>query len=93
MTEVDLAAAFHKLSRSGPWVERLAILDDGPTVRIVDRCAEHAGRFGRLRAIIPHDDSEANDEVVLVLQDAGEVVLYRDQSGVPLAASPVASQT
>jgi hypothetical protein len=53
-------------------------------VQVVDRCTEHVGRFGRLRAIIPHDDSDANDELVLLLDNIEEAVLYRDQVGAPL---------
>jgi hypothetical protein len=35
--------------------------------------------------VIPHDQSEANDELVLILNDGMEVTLYRDQ----VSARPV----
>jgi hypothetical protein len=89
MTEVDLVIALHKISRCRPWLERMAIFDKGPTVQIVDHYAEHAGGTGTLLAVIPHDDCEVNDELVLLLDNAGEVVLCRDQiSVVPLADTP-----
>jgi Family of unknown function (DUF6166) len=85
MAGSDIAATFEKLCRDRPWLDRLAILDEGPAVQIVDRYAERSGEFGRLPAVIPHDESEANDELVLVLADNSEVTLYRDQvSAVPL---------
>jgi len=44
----------------------------------VNRYAERSGEFGHLSAVIPHDESEANDEVLLVLADDSEIALYRD---------------
>jgi hypothetical protein len=61
MADSDITAVFHKLSRSHPWLERLAIVDEGPIVHVVDPCAEHEGKHGRLRAIIPQEDCDAND--------------------------------
>jgi len=33
--------------------------------------------------VIPHDESEANDELVMILKDGAEVTLYRDQVRAP----------
>jgi hypothetical protein len=52
-------------------------------MQIVDKYAERFGEFGRLAAVIPHDQSEANDELVLILNDGMEVRLYRDQVSAP----------
>jgi hypothetical protein len=64
-----------------PWLQRLAALEDGPTVRIVDRSAEYAGELISVRAIVPYDDSEAHDDVVGVLADGTEICVHRDQVG------------
>jgi hypothetical protein len=80
MTSSDIARVIEKLGRDHPWLDRLALFDDGPTMQIVDKYAERFGEFGRLAAVIPHDESEANDELVLILNDSTEVtLLYRDQ--------------
>jgi hypothetical protein len=39
------------------------------TVQIVDRYVEHPGEFVTVVAIVPHDSSETNDEVVVALHD------------------------
>ena len=86
MTDGDIAAAFHKLCGARPWLDRLAIFEEGPIAQIVDLCVEHIGEFGTLCAIVPHDASEDNDEIVLVVAQEVEISLYRDQvSGVPLS--------
>jgi hypothetical protein len=54
-------------------------LEDGPTVQIVDRYADHPGEFVAVVAIVPHDNSETNDEVVVSLQDGSQLSLYRHQ--------------
>jgi hypothetical protein len=79
MSDSDIVAVFYKLVQDRPWLDRLAILDEGPTLQIVDFYAEYAWEFGRLLAIVPHDESENNDEVVLAVSDSGEIALYRDQ--------------
>jgi hypothetical protein len=85
MESSDIAAVFEKLLRDRPWLDRLAIWDQGPALQIVGKYAGRSGEFGRLSAVIPHDESDANDELVPVLADNGQVTLYRDQvSGVRL---------
>jgi len=59
-------------------------LEEGPTVQIVDRYAEHTGEFVTVVAIVPHDGSETNDEVVVSLQDGSQLSLYRDQVSVAM---------
>jgi hypothetical protein len=66
-------------------LDRLALFENGPTMQIVDKYTERSGEFGRLAAVIPHDQSEANDELVLILNDGMKVTLYRDQA----SAGPV----
>jgi len=85
MTGSDIACVLEKLCRDRSWLDRLAILEGGLTVQIIDKYAEHSGEFGRLAAVIPHDEVEANDELVLILNDGSEATLYRDQvSAAPL---------
>src|SRR5579883_627449 len=79
MTGSDIAHVIEKLCRDHPWLDRLALFDDGPTMQIVDKYTEGYGEFGRLAAVVPHDESEANDELVLILNGSTEVTLYRDQ--------------
>ena len=74
------------------WLDRLTILDDGPTVQIVDSYEEHAGEFGRLLAIVSHDESEDHDEIVLGLPHSGEIALYRDQISSILLNTGVAAK-
>jgi hypothetical protein len=59
-------------------------LEDGPTVQIVDRYAEHPGEFVTVVAIIPRDNDEANDEVVVSVQDGSQLSLYLDQVSVAM---------
>ena len=82
LNDDDLIRIFEAMCIDRPWLERLAVLEDGPTVRIVDRSAEHAGEFVKVRAIVPYDESEAKDEVVGVLADGMEICIYRDQVGI-----------
>jgi hypothetical protein len=82
ITGRGIALVFEKLCRDHPWLDRLAVFEDGPTVQIVDRYAERSGKFGRLATVIPHDESEANDELVVILNDGSEITLYRDQVSV-----------
>jgi len=35
-------------------------------------------------AIVPHDHSETNDEIVVALQDGSQLSLYRDQLSVAM---------
>lgn len=79
LTDEDLVTIFEKMSIERPWLDRLAVLEDGPTVQIVDQYAEHSGESVTVLAIVPHDQSEANDEVVIRLPDRTELSLYRDQ--------------
>ena len=79
MTGSAIAHIFEKLCRDRPWLNRLALFEDGPNMQIVDKYTERYGEFGRLLAVLPHDESEANDELVLILEDNIEVTLYRDQ--------------
>ena len=58
--------------------DRLAVVEDGPTVQIVDRYAVHPGEFVTVVAIVPHD-IEANDVVVVSVQDGSQLSLYLDQ--------------
>jgi hypothetical protein len=50
----------------------------------VDRYAEHPGEFVTIVAIVPHDGSEANDEVVVSLQDGSQLSVFRDQISVAM---------
>jgi hypothetical protein len=85
MTATDIVAVFQRLLRARPWLDRLAILDDGPALQVVDSYARPAGEFGRLLAVVPQGEPEDGDEVVLVLADGDEIALYRDQvSSVPV---------
>ena len=79
LTDQDLVTIFEKMSIERPWLDRLAVLEDGPTVQIVDRYAEHSGESVTVLAIVPHDQPEANDEVIVRLPDIYELSLYRDQ--------------
>ena len=82
LTDDDLVRIFETMCKERPWLDRLAVLEDGPTVQIVDRYAEHPGEFVTVVAIVPHDSAEANDEVVVSLQDGSQLSLYRDQVSV-----------
>ena len=84
LTDDDLVRVFETMCKERPWLDRLAVLEDGPTVQIVDRYAEHRGEFVTLVAIVPHDGSESNDEVVVSLQDGSQLSLYRDQVSVAM---------
>ena len=79
LTDDDLVRIFEKMSIERPWLDRLAMLENGPTVQILDRYAENTGEFATLLAIVPHDESETNDEVVVTLPNKAELSLYRDQ--------------
>jgi hypothetical protein len=79
LTDDDLVRILEKMSIERPWLDRLVVLENGPTVQIVDRYAENTGEFATILAIVPHDESEANDEVVVTLPDITELSLYRDQ--------------
>lgn len=46
ITGTDIAAVFEKLCRDRPWLDRLAVFEDGPIVQIVDKYAERPGKFG-----------------------------------------------
>ena len=72
------------MCKQRPWLDRLAILEDGPTVQIVVRYAEHPGEFVTIVAILPHDCYDANDEVVMSLQDGSQLSLFRDQVSVAM---------
>ena len=72
------------MCKERPWLDRLAVLENGPTVQIVDRYAEHPREFVTVVAIVPHDGSEMNDEVVVSLQDGSQLSLYRDQVSVAM---------
>jgi hypothetical protein len=52
MTATDIVAVFQRLLRARPWLDRLAIVDDGPYLQVVDSYAGHAGEFGRLLAVV-----------------------------------------
>ena len=69
LTASDLARIFERMCVRCPCIDRLAILEEGPTVQIVDPYAEHAREFARLLAP-SREDSEANDQVVLAMSDA-----------------------
>jgi len=85
LTDDDLVRIFETMCKERPWLDRLAVLEDGPTVQIVDRYAEHPGEFVTLVAIVPHDKAEANDEVIVSLQgDGSQLSLFRDQVSVAL---------
>ena len=45
LTDEDLMRSFETMCKERPWLDRLAILENGPTVQIVDRYAEHPGEF------------------------------------------------
>ena len=75
LTDDDLVRIFETMCKDRPWLDRLAVLQDGPTVQIVDRHAEHAGEFVTVVAVVPHDASETNDEVVVSLQDGSQLSL------------------
>ena len=78
LTDDDLVRIFETICKDRPWLDRLAVLEDGPTVQIVDRYAEHPGEFVTVVAIVPHD-SEANDVVVVSVQDGNQLSLYLDR--------------
>jgi hypothetical protein len=78
-TDDDLVRVFETMCKERPWLDRLAVLEDRPTVQIVDRYAEHPGELVTIVAILPHDGSEANDEVVVALHDRSQLSLFRDQ--------------
>ena len=84
LTDDDLVRIFETMCKERPWLDRLAILEDGPTVQIVDRYAEHPREFVTVVAIVPHDSSEENDEVVVSVQDGSQLSLYRDQVSVAM---------
>jgi hypothetical protein len=84
LTDDDLVRIFETMCKERPWLDRLAVVEDGPTVQIVDRYAEHPGEFVTVVAIVPHDHSEANDEVVVSLQDGSQLSLFRDQVSVAM---------
>jgi len=84
LTDNDLVRIFERMCKERPWLDRLAVLEDGPTVQIVDRYAEHPGEFVTVVAIVPHDSSETNDEVAVSLQDGSQLSLYRDQVSVAM---------
>ena len=84
LTDDDLVRSFERMCKDRPWLDRLAVLEDGPTVQIVDRYAEHPGAFVTVVAIVPHDPSEVNDEVVVSLADGSQLSLYRDQVSVAM---------
>jgi hypothetical protein len=84
LTDDDLVRLFETMCQERPWLDRLAVLEDGPTVQIVDRYAEHPGEFVTIVAIVPHDNEEANDEVVVSLQDGSQLSLFRDQVSVAM---------
>ena len=79
LTDDDLVRIFETMCKERPWLQRLAVLEGGPTVQIVDRYADHPGEFVTVVAIVPHDNSEINDEVVASLQDGSHLSFYRDQ--------------
>jgi hypothetical protein len=83
LADEDLVRSFEAMCKERPWLDRLAVLEGGPTVQIVDRYAEHAGEFVTVVAIVPHDSSEENDEVILSVQD-GQLSLYRDQVSIAM---------
>ena len=78
LTDDDLVRIFETMCRERPWLDRLAVLEGGPTVQIVDQYAEHPGESVTVVAIVPHD-SEANDVVVVSAQDGSQLSLYLDQ--------------
>jgi hypothetical protein len=79
MTDSDIAAAWHKLCGARPWLDRLAIFEEGPIVQIAYPYVEHTGEFGKLCANVPHDASGDIDEIVLAVAHEVEISLYRDQ--------------
>lgn len=79
LSDDDLVRIFETMCKERPWLQRLAVLEGGPTVQIVDRYADHHGEFVTVVAIVPHDNSEINDEVVASLQDGSHLSFYRDQ--------------
>jgi len=46
--------------------------------------AEHPGESVTVVAILPHDNAETNDEVVVSFQDRSQLSLYRDQLSVAM---------
>ena len=84
LTDDDLVNSFETMCKERPWLDRPAVLEDGPTVQIVDPYAEHPGEFVTIVAIVPHDGSEQNDEVVVALQDGSQLSLFRDQVSVAM---------
>ena len=79
LTDNDLVRIFETMCRERPWLDRLAVLEGGPTVQIVDQYAEHPGESVTVVAIVPHDNYETNDEVVVSLQGGSQLSLYRNQ--------------
>lgn len=49
MTGSDIARVFEKLRRDRPWLDRLAIFANGPTVQIVDKYADAPVNWGDLQ--------------------------------------------
>jgi hypothetical protein len=82
LTDDDLVRIFETMCKERPWLD--AVLEDGPTVQIVDRYADHPGESVTVVAIVPHDGSETNDEVIVSLQDGSQLRLYRDQLSVAM---------
>ena len=75
LTGDDRVRIFERMCGERPWLDRLAVLEDGPTVQIVDRYADHPGEFVTEVAIVPHDHSETNNEVVASLPDGSQLSL------------------
>ena len=75
LTGDDLVRIFERMCGERPWLDRLAVLEDGPTVQIVDRYADHSPEFLTVVAIVPHDHSETNNEVVASLPDGSQLSL------------------
>jgi hypothetical protein len=84
LTDNDLVRIFETMCKERPWLERLAVSEDGPTVQIAGRYAEHPGESVTVVAIVPHDRHETNDEVVVSLQDGSQLSLYRDQLSIAM---------
>ena len=79
LTDDDLVRRFEMMCKERPSLDRLAILEHGPTVQIVDQSVEHPGEFVTVVAIVLRDNDEANDEVVVSVQDGSQLSLYLDQ--------------
>jgi hypothetical protein len=79
LRDEDLVRIFETMCQERPWLDRLAVLEEGPTVQIVDQSAEHPGEFVTVVGIVPRDNDEANDEVVVAVQDGSQLSLYLDQ--------------